>query len=199
MVMMGNRKPYLVRDRCSRLYSLHNPRGVPNGDTECGDIFCDDSTGSDCAPFSNDYSCQYSDSAPDPTITANQNLASKFPSVPTRLNARFVCGGEDAHIWPEQNPIADLYQGAVKDCGTADPTESVCPDYESGYFRLDSLKIGIEIIPDANIAAIIDIYRWLKVNIGSNRTKELAQDGFSVGSKFIWGHIIWYGGAIVLR
>jgi hypothetical protein len=63
---------------------------------------------------------------------------------------------------------------------------------------VDLLEICIEVIPDTYIATVIDKNRWLKVDIGSNRTKKLAQDGLSVGSKFIWGRSIWYGGAIVL-
>lgn len=101
-----------------------------------GDIFCDDCTGSNCAPFSKVYPCQYSDSTPNPTITTNQDPTSKFQSVPTRLNVRFVCGGEDNHIRPERNPVAYDYEGAVEHCGTSDSTESVCPDYVSGYFRV---------------------------------------------------------------
>ena len=195
---MGTRKPCLVGNRCSRLHSLHHPRGDTYGDTEWGDILRDDCTGSNCAPLSNCCACQYSDSTPDPAIIANQDLTSKFQSVPTRLNARFVCGAEDTHVRPERNPISYDDEGAVEHCSASDPAESVYLDIGRATSVVNLLEICIEVIPDTYIATVIDKNRWLKVDIGSNRTKKLAQDGLPVGSKFTWDRFIWYGGTIVL-
>ncbi|KAE8395452.1 hypothetical protein BDV23DRAFT_145015 [Aspergillus alliaceus] len=52
------------------------------------------------------------------------------------------------------------------------------------------MEISIEVVTDADIAAVIDKDGGFKIDIGSDRTKELAEDGVPVGFEILWRHLV---------
>lgn len=89
-----------------------------------------------------------------PAIIPNSHRPPILDIVSPALHLHFVRRGEDTHIRPEHDPIADGYETAVQD---------------------REVEVGIEAVAERDIAAVVDGEGRLDEDVGADVAEDALQ------------------------
>ncbi|KXJ86076.1 hypothetical protein Micbo1qcDRAFT_37402 [Microdochium bolleyi] len=166
----------LANNHPTSLHGLDLPDDLcrhAHGDRPVGDILAHDGARADRAPFADLDAGQHRDVGAEPAVVADLDGLRVLDHVATGLHAGLVRGGDEADARGEEHAVADGDVRAVED---------------------DAVEVCVELLPDGDVAAVVDLDAGLDVAVLADLAEQLLDHaepdlGHRVGRELLARHV----------